>query len=201
MANTAEQYVDPSVSRAKFDREITDYISCEADYRARGWFLVKTDWPVVVVILASNKTSPPTIVTAVQFDYTNYDAEPPSVRLIDPFSGRFLLSKELLTRLPRMIPGPELMVRGGGKAQLDTAQDLMQAHSPEDLPFLCIPGVKEYHDHPGHSGDPWEIHRSAGEGRLVRLLDVISKYGLEPVKGFHVNLAPQVTLLFSKPPQ
>ena len=93
------------------------------------------------------------------------------------------------------------MVRGGGKAQLDTAQDLMQAHSPEDLPFLCIPGVKEYHDHPGHSGDPWEIHRSAGEGRLVRLLDVISKYGLEPVKDFHVNLTPQVTLSFSKPPQ
>ena len=199
-ANVAEQYVDPSVSRAKFDREITDYISFEADYRTRGWFLVKKDWPVVVVILASNKTSPATIVTGVQFDYTNYDAEPPSVRLIDPFSGRFLFRDELSTRLPRMIPGPEITVPGGGKVRLNTPQDLMQAHAP-NLPFLCIPGVKEYHDHPGHSGDPWEIHRSAAEGRLVRLLDVISKYGLDTVKGFHVDLAPQVTLSFSEPPQ
>ena len=80
-------------------------------------------------------------------------------------------------------------------------QDLMQANSPEDVPFLCIAGVKEYHDHPGHSGDPWEIHRSSGGGRLVRLLEVISKYGLEPVKGFHVNFQPQVTFALSEPPQ
>ena len=201
MVNATGQYVDPAVSSAKFDREITDFHSIEADYRARGWFLVKAHWPVAVVVLASNKTSPPAIVTAVQFDYTNYDAEPPSVRLIDPFTGRFLLSKELPTRLPRMIPGPELPGLGGVKAQLKTAQDLMQAHSPEDLPFLCVSGVKEYHDHPGHSGDPWEIHRSAGEGRLVRLLEVISKYGLEPVQGFSVNLVPQVTFAVLEPPQ
>ena len=159
--------------------------------------------PTAVVVLASSKTSPPTIVTAVQFDYTNYDAEPPSVRFVDPFSGRLLLNRELPIRLPRMIPGPEMVtpVPGGPKLQLNAAQDLMQAHSPEDLPFLCIAGVKEYHDHPGHSGDPWELHRSAGEGRLVRLLDVISKYGLETVAGFHVNLVPQVTFAVSEPPQ
>ena len=203
MVNAPEQYVDPAVSRAKFDREITDFRSIEADYRARGWFLVKAHWPVAVVVLASNKTTPPTIVTAVQFDYTNYDAEPPSVRLIDPFSGRFLLSKELPTRLLRAIPGQEMpmLVPGGPKVKVNMVQELMQAHSPEDLPFLCVAGVKEYHDHPGHSGDPWEIHRPAGEGRLVRLLEVISKYGLEPVTGFSINLSPQVTLAFSEPPK
>ena len=201
LANATEQYVDPAVSRAKFDREITDFLSFEADYRARGWFLVKAHWPVAVVVLASKKTIPPAIVTAVQFDYTNYDAEPPSVRLIDPFSGRFLLSKELPTRLFRMNPGQEMPMPGGVKMQMKTAQDLMQANSPEDLPFLCIAGVKEYHDHPGHTGDPWEIHRSTGEGRLVRLLEVISKYGLEPVKGFNVHLVPQVTFAVSEPPQ
>ena len=201
MANANEQYVDPAVSRAKFDREITDYRSMEDDYRARGWLLVKARWPVAVVVLASNKTSPPTIVTAVQFDYTNYDAEPPSVRFVDPFSGRLLLFKELPTRLPRMIAGPEMTMPDGTKAQLRKPLDLMQTDSQEDLPFLCVSGVKEYHDHPGHSGDSWEIHRSAGEGRLVRLLGVISKYGLEPVKGFNVNLVPQVTFAALEPPQ
>ena len=108
MANATAQYVDPAVSCAKFDREITDFRAIEADYRTRGWFLVKAHWPVAVVVLASKKTRPPAIVAAVQFDYTNYDAAPPSVRFIDPFSGQCLLSKELPTRLPRMIPGPEV---------------------------------------------------------------------------------------------
>ena len=197
-----EQYVDPAVSRAKFAREIAEYRSLEADYCARGWFLVKADWPVAVVLLASSKTRPPAIVVAVRFDYTNYDAGPPSVRFIDPFNGRCLLGKEIPTRLSRAIPGQEIPVPvpGGPKLQMRMAQDLMQAHSPEDLPFLCVPGVKEYHDHPGHSGDPWEMHRSAGEGRLVHLLSVISKYGLEPVTGFNVNLVPQVSFSVSEPP-
>ena len=90
MAKATGQYVDPSVSRTKFEREIADFRAFESDYRARGWFLVKAEWPVVVVVLASAKTKPPAIVSAVQFDYTNYDAEPPSVRFIDPFSGQSL---------------------------------------------------------------------------------------------------------------
>ena len=201
MINATVQYVDPVVSCAKFDRELTEYQSLEADYHARGWFLAKAHWPVIVVVLASKKTSPPTIVTAVQFDYTNYDVEPPSVRLIDPFSGRCLLNKELPIRFLRRIPGQEVSLPGGPKVQFNAAQDLMQAHSPEDLPFLCISGVKEYHDHPGHSGDPWEIHRAAGEGRIVRLLEVISKYSLDTVIDLNVNLVPQVTFVVSDPPQ
>ena len=200
MDRATEQYVDPVVSRTKFDRQITEYRSMEVDYRARGWFLVEACWPVAVVVLASTKTRPPAIVTAVRFDYSNYDAEPPSVRLIDPFSGRLLLSTELPTRLPRTMIGPEMTMPDGTKARLRKPQDLMQAHSQEDVPFLCIAGVKEYHDHPGHTGDSWEIHRSTGEGRLVHLLAVISKYGLEPVHSFNVNLVPQVTFAVSEPP-
>ena len=201
MASTATQCVDPEVSRAKFDREIAEFLALEAHYRARGWFLMKAEWPVVTVLLASQKTSPPAIMAAVHFDYTNYDLEPPSVRLVDPFSGRPLLERERPLRLLRRILGPEVVLPDGNKIQMGGVQDLMQAHSPEEQPFLCVPGVKEYHDHPGHTGDPWELHRSAGTGRLVRLLEVIARYGIEPVTGFHVNLEPQVTLALSEPPE
>ncbi|MYB45883.1 MAG: DUF2604 domain-containing protein [Acidimicrobiia bacterium] len=201
MASTVSQYVDPAVSRAKFDREVAEFLTLDADYRARGWFLVKAEWPLATVLLVSKRTSPPAIVTTVRFDYTNYDVEPPSVRLVDPFSGRPLMNKELPLRLHRMIPGPETVLPDGNTIQLNTAQDLMQAPSPDDVPLLCIPGVKEYHDHPGHSGDPWELHRPAGTGRLVRLLEVITKYGLAQVTGFSVNLVPQVTFAVSEPPE
>ena len=201
MASTATQYVDPGVSRAKFDREIAEFLALATDYRARGWFLVKAEWPLVTVLLASKRTNPPAIVATVQFDYTNYDSEPPSVSFVDPFSGRPLLEKERPLRLLRRIPGLETTLPDGNKIQLNQAQDLLQAHSPEEPPFLCIPGVREYHEHPGHTGDPWELHRSAGTGRLVRLLEVIAKYGLEPVTGFHVNLEPQVSFAVSEPPE
>ena len=202
MTRVTRQHVDPEVSNAKLQRELAEYLSLEADFRKRGWFLIEAKGPLVSVLLASNKTNPPTLVTAVRFDYTNYDADPPSVRFVDPFSGRPLSDKDLPIRLLRAVPGPEVDVPGPGgiKAQLNTTQDLMQAHSPDELPFLCIAGVKEYHDHPGHSGDSWELHRQAGEGRLVRLLEVISKYSLDTVKGFNVNLTPQVTLATGEPP-
>ena len=79
---------------------------------------------------------PPAIVTVVRFDYTNYDAEPPSVRLIDPFSGRCVLDKELPIRLPRVTGGQEvaLPVPGAPMMQVRMTQDLMQAHSPDVRP-------------------------------------------------------------------
>ena len=197
MISQAIQYVDPVVSRTKFERELAEYRSIEREYRARGWFLVEAEWPLAIVILASNTTNPPTIVIAAQFDYTNYDAEPPSVRFVDPFSGRLLPNADLPIRLFRTVPGPNVPSPDGTKTV--TAQDLVQASSPKDIPFLCIAGVKEYHDHPGHSGDPWELHRPAGGGRLVRLLEVIGRYGLETVTGLGVTMS--LSFARSEPPQ
>jgi len=76
----------------------------------------------------------------------------------------------------------------------------MQFHHPDDIPFLCIAGVKEYHEHPGHSGDSWELHRSSGAGRLVRILEVIHRYGVAPIQDFNVTFRTEVGLQFGEPP-
>ena len=148
MANVTEQYVDPAVSRAKFDRELANYISIEADYRARGWFLVKAHWPVAIVALASKKTSPPTIVPPSSSTTRTMTPSPLS-SIGRPFLWKVPSEQGVANPPASHDPGPELPMPGpdGAKAQLNTAQDLMQAHSPEEIPFLCIPGVKEYHDH------------------------------------------------------
>ena len=73
------------------------------------------------------------------------------------------------------------------------ALQLGQWYGPDDIPFLCIAGVREYHDHPGHSGDAWELHRRSGAGRFVRLLETITKYGVQPITEYHVSLVPQVS--------
>ncbi|WP_280791021.1 putative metal-binding protein [Blastococcus sp. TF02A_35] len=79
-------------------------------------------------------------------------------------------------------------------------QPLLQDYGPDDIPFLCLPGVREYHDHPGHSGDPWELHRTTGAGSLARLVHVVHKYAVEPLGGWSVQLTPQISLGYGEPP-
>jgi hypothetical protein len=197
------QYVDPAVSRAKFDQEFAEFDELRGHYEARGWFLVEAKFPEVFAVLAAPQVQPAPLVTGVILNYTNYDASPPSVRLVDPFSRKPYLGKDLPTTLNRAVPAQAMAIPGvpGANLQMRAAQPLMQFHNPDDVPFFCVAGVREYHDHPGHSGDAWELHRAAGAGRLVRLLDLIHRYGVEPIRGYGVNLVPQVTLDQGEPPE
>jgi hypothetical protein len=153
--------------------------------------------------MAAPKLRPAPIVCGVLLDYTNYDADPPSVRLADPFSRIPYRAKELPTTLNRAVPAQAMPLPGvpGGNLQVNAVQPLMQAHDPDEVPFLCIAGVREYHQHPGHSGDVWDLHRPSGAGRLVRILEVIQRYGVEPIRDFQVQLTPQVGLQYGEAPQ
>lgn len=168
----------------------------EGTYRKRGWFLLKARFPDVLVLLTAPHVSPPAIVTGVTFDYTNYDAAPPSVRLVDPFTltpyrQRDLpLERQLLRTVGN---GPQEVAGLPPGVVLHQRQPLLVAHGPDDIPFLCIAGTREYHEHPAHSGDAWELHRQAGAGRLVRILDVIHTYGVAPINGYAITLTPQIT--------
>jgi Predicted metal binding domain len=195
MEETPAQYVDPEVSRAKFDREVADFRANAEEYRRRGWLLIEAEFPTVVVVMAAPQLTPPAIVTGVELDYTNYDAAPPSVRLVDPFTREPYPPDKLPTILkrgvrPNGLP-PGLQLPPG--AQIMGEQPLMQWYNGEgSVPFVCVAGVREYHEHPAHSGDAWELHRADGAGRLVRLLEIIDKYGVKPINQYAVQLVPQV---------
>jgi hypothetical protein len=191
----AAQYVEPAVSHARFGAELAEYEQMRCEYEARGWLLVQASFPTVFVVMASPKLTPPAIVTGVLFDYSNYDNEPPSVRLVNPLTRIPYKQRELPTTLNRSMPGQAVQLPGmpaGANLQMQVAQPLMQAHEPEDIPFLCIAGVREYHEHPAHTGDAWELHRASGAGRLVRLLEVIHHYGVEPIQDYAIQLVPQI---------
>lgn len=198
------QYVDPAVSRAKFDREVGEFRRLGHFYRQRGWFLVNAEFPQALVVLATPKIKPSIVLMAVEFDYTNYDAAPPSVRLVSPFTGEPYKSSELPSQLPRSLPEQQIQLPGmaAGTPQMVVQQQqaLMQAYGPDDIPFMCLAGVLEYHEHPAHSGDAWELHRAQGAGRLVRLLDIISKYSVDTVVGFGVQLTPVVSIKMGPAP-
>ena len=216
MAET--QFVDETVSRRKFDREVDAFQAQAAEYRRLGWFLVHAKFPEAMVLLATAKTKPMAVVCGVLFDYSNYDAAPPSVRLVNPMTSEPYKGSELPTELRRRVPEKNMQVvlpeglPAEVQAQLQLqlqaqlqanpeSHPLMQAHKPDEIPFLCIAGVREYHEHPAHSGDHWELHRRAGAGSLTRLVEIVSKYGLEPIAGFNVQMVPHVLFNVGPPPE
>jgi hypothetical protein len=189
------QFADLEVSRSKFAIEIAEFRELQAEYEARGWFLVDATFPAAFVLMTAPSLRPIPVVFGVLFDYTNYDAVAPSVRLVNPVNREPIPWGDLppALRLNRSVPSEPVELPGvPGQLQMQATQPLMQAFGPEEIPFLCLAGVREYHEHPAHSGDVWELYRASGAGRLVRLLEVIQTYGVAPIRGYGVNLVPQV---------
>lgn len=189
------QVVDPEVSRAKFDREVAAYREMEATYRKRGWLLLDADFPEVFVVFAATKIRPAPIVAGVVVDFTDYDLQPPSVRFVDPFTREKIIASDLqfqMLRRPAM-PGvsPEAiaaMMQQGALA----VSPMIQANRADDFPFICLPGIREYHDNPAHTGDSWSLHRGSGEGSLAFILEKIWMYGVDPLSTYNLQIQAKV---------
>lgn len=197
-----ETYVDPAVSRQKFDREIAAYRALEDEHIKRGWLLLKAEFPEVFIVFATPKLSPACVVLGVVLDFTDYDFQPPSVRLVHPFTRVPYKYRELPNKLVRTVlnPAPPDVAMQG--TVIATPQALMVAHTPDEIPFLCLPGVREYHNHPGHSGDLWALRRNTAEGSLFFLLSQIYKYGVEPINGYSMALRININgLTQTDPPE
>ncbi len=182
------QYVESAVLRTKFDAEVAAFRALASDHMARGWWLLEAEFPGVFVVFAAPQLRPPAVVLGVQVDFTNYDLDAPSVVLVDPFTRQPYRAKELPTNLPRRQP---LELPFGGAAmpvQMIQAVPLMQALDGDEVPFLCVPGVREYHRHPAHTGDSWLNHRGTGEGTLFHILNIIYQYGVQPIREYGLAL-------------
>lgn len=142
----------------------------------------------MLVAFVAPQLRPASVLFGVLIDFTNYDLWAPSVRFVDPFTRRKYLSREippsliLQRRVTQQVEGaPPGFV-------MDQQVPLVMSNGPDLEPFFCIPGVREYHEHPAHTGDSWLLHRGNGEGTLYFLLETIAKYGVEPIRGYQLGL-------------
>lgn len=156
-------------------------------HQRRGWLLIEAEFPAVFVVMAAPQVQPPAVVCGVHLDFTNYDLEPPSVVLVDPFTREPYRARALPTALLRRRV-TQVEVAPGQVFEQVSVIPLLQAHGAEDVPFLCIPGVREYHKHPAHTGDSWLVHRGEGEGTLFSILNTIHQYGVQPIAEYQIGL-------------
>ena len=165
------QYMEPEVSLIKFKEEIGNFHEIRNDWRTKGVFLIHEDFPIVEFMFTTPKLNPSAIAFCVQIDFTNYDVEPLSIKFICPFTKKILKRDEVLLQF----------------IQGDKQPDLLQSHQ-NGAPFLCIPGVKEYHDHPAHTGDSWLLHRKNSEGSLGFILYQLYDHSIPLIKGHKLSI-------------
>lgn len=177
------QLVDPAVSRAKFERELRNLRRRDTSYARRGWLLLSAEFPHIEIAFLAMNTQPSVIVAAVRFDFTDYDLHPLSVRFIDHRTGGVLAREGLTFRMSILPDGMpfEMGMMLAAQGKIDQLPDMIQGY-PGQPAFLCLPGVREYHEHVSHSGDPWELHRASGEGSLLQIAEKIWQFGANPMK-------------------
>ncbi len=189
------QVVDPTVSRRKFDREVALHREREAFHRRRGCFLIDAVFPEVFVTCASVKVRPAAVVAGVVLDFTDYDLRPPSLTFVDPFTREPLTAKDLGLTMIRRPPDTDdaallAMMQAGVPMQ-----NMIQANGPEARPFLCLPGIREYHDNSAHTGDSWLLHRGSYEGSLAFILEKIWAHGINPIEAFQIMIQAQAPIV------
>ena len=171
--------VDPKVSRRKFRTEL-ELWKAHSEHQSRGWLLLTEDETTPSVELAflsrvamSVGSGPlPIVVCAVRLNYDNYDLWPPSLTFIDVF-----------TRTPSRPPVRAFVSTPEGPRDV-----LIDGHPSTKQPFLCLPGIREYHWHPQHSGDDWFLHRPMHEGSLSNICERIWRLMVRNVIGLNLSV-------------
>lgn len=178
--------VDPAVSRHKFAREV-EAAKAYSPFQRQGVWIMRAEYPIVFVALVTNQLVPvlPGVLCGVHLDFSDYDVRPPSLRLVDPFD-----EKPLSASASWGFPKVSEIVNPETGETVHEVQNLLQAFNPEK-PFICLQGVREYHECSAHSGDSWFLHRKPN--MLVHLLSILHQYGPNAV-GIRLQVNHQLAM-------
>ena len=139
--------MNKAVSRRKFAAEVRSLRTEVAAFvSAKGWKLVSSSYPILAVVFRHHRS-----LREIEFRFTcdDWDGLPPSLSLHDPSDGRELQWEEW----PKNV------------------WSVHESHPTTGKPFLCLPGIREYHTHPSHLNDKWEGYQLRETYRLRDIID------------------------------
>ena len=171
--------VDQLVCRTKFEQEVERLLSQTATLKKWGVFVYDITFPVVDVVFVprhhlnihvpTDQPPPSNIIIpkgaqtqimavmqmnvlsarsfGTRISLEDFDQVAPSVEFLDPWTWKPLMFDTDLCRANH--------VDENGK----TWNVLLNDHPIRKRPFLCLRGIREYHEHPQHTGDDWMLYR------------------------------------------
>ena len=168
--------VDPELTHLKFDEAVNQLCAQRAVLETRGLFLLGAPkYPAIEILFVPRRTLqfgmpiqqsgsillPPgaaAIGTAElrglsarafkgRFELDDFDLRPPSLQFRDPWTDELLDYNTMFRAFEY-------------ERQRKAHLVLLADHPTERRPFLCLRGIREYHEHPQHSGDDWLLYRN-----------------------------------------
>jgi hypothetical protein len=169
--------VHPDVTARKVEGELELWDANAEAYSRRGWIMLRREPPVLDIAflarLPVGGNIVPAVAACVQIDFTNFDLWAPSVEFIDPIGRDY--APPVVQALVEAEDGAQNLIIGG--------------HPDTGRPFLCVPGVRQYHSHPQHTGDPWLLHRPPRGGSLTLICERIWQTMARTLLGVQIQLA------------
>jgi hypothetical protein len=193
--------LDPRVARQKYDEELARLADQRLTLEARGIFLLGSSaYPRIELFCAprhSLRVAVPASQTGgglvlpqntflmaevpslaarsfkARFDLTDYDLRAPSLEFRDPWTDDVLQYQTMFRALE---------FEQARKAHVVLLDD----HPSTQKPFLCLRGIREYHEHPQHSGDDWLIYRGT-----MNLFSIVMSLWRVSIDLIHAHLAVQ----------
>ena len=143
--------IDPEVSQLKFQRALAQLDGGAAGFAGdAGWVVIGRTYPLFEVIWTHPRTKRQ---VGFRFNFDSWDAIPPSLELFDPDTKATLQWE----RWPQ-----------GGWA-------VGSPHPLTQKPFLCLPGIREFHDHPSHTADAWPALRGLSSYSMLYLMQRVQQ--------------------------
>jgi putative metal binding uncharacterized protein len=134
----------PAAAKALFDEDVAHLN--EALAARRKWILHTVEFPLIdCSFTASDRTT-----LRLRLNCDNWNDLPPAISLHSA-DGALLATP---------LNNPTGIFNGS-------------AHPTENRQFICMRGAREYHTHPSHVGDPWELLRGQENYRLGGILTQI----------------------------
>lgn len=121
----------PELAQACFEADVAKLPAELAEMR--GWQLLERSYPILDLAF----TAPQGSYLRLRMNCENWNARPPSIALLDK-SGQYITSA------------------------IASSTNIFNnsAHPSTGKPFVCMPGVFEYHTHSSHLNDHWEPRRN-----------------------------------------
>ena len=180
--------INARVSKLKFEKEVDRLGTQAATLGKRGVIIHRIHYPLVEVIFIPGNNlvisfpgTPPSLppgfvlppgpymvsgslqglsskAFGVRISLDDFDQRAPSVVFCDPFTWEELTYDKLHR-------GNHI---GENKKPFNV---LLDKHPHTKKPFLCMRGIREYHEHPQHTGDDWMQYRKYSG--LFSMIDTI----------------------------
>lgn len=144
----------PAVSRELVDGAVDQIAGNAALLVDRGWTLLSREFPVLRMGIIHRTTC---ALRVFEFYFADWNDQPPALRLVDAE-----------THAP--IPGERWPTNGsywhhgGWSGTVGTP----------GAPFMCMPGIREYHNHSSHLADLWANYKDLDAFSLGNIVSQVS---------------------------